>query len=254
MKKIAFLGSKDVGYAALNYLIENADHLDIGLVAVLSNDRKSNPKDKSVLELAYTHQIPVLTHTDQLLELEEYDFLISVQYHEIIKQKHIDTAKKIAVNLHMAPLPEYRGCNQFSFAIIDQAKEFGTTLHIINSGIDSGDILFENRFSISSNETVISLHEKTNEHSIQLFKNSIEKVLSGTYTRTPQKELYSIRSSNFHLRNEIHQIKQINPEWDEEKIDRYVRATYFPPFPPPFMVINGHKIDLSLNWRNEIPR
>lgn len=254
MKKIAFLGSKDVGYAALNYLIQNANRLDVDVVAVLSNDRRLNSNDKSVLELAYTHQIPVLSNPDQLLELEAYDFLISVQYHKIIQQKHIDTAKKLAINLHMAPLPEYRGCNQFSFAIIDEAYEFGTTLHVLNSGIDSGDILFENRFPINTNETAPVLHKLTTEKSILLFKESIEKILIGAYTRTPQKNYCNQRSSSFHLRNEIHEIKQINLDWEDKKIDKYVRATYFPPFPPPFAIVNGHKIDLSPDWRNEIPR
>jgi hypothetical protein len=62
-----------------------------------------------------------------------------------------------------------------------------------------------------------------------------------------------MRAHNFHLRSEVNNIKKIDSNWPDEKIDRYVRATYFPPFPPPFTIINGNKIELSLNWRNEIP-
>ncbi|MBK8684503.1 MAG: hypothetical protein IPN26_05660 [Bacteroidetes bacterium] len=71
------------------------------------------------------------------------DFLISVQYHQILNERHIQKARTLAINLHMAPLPEYRGCNQFSFAILDQYPEFGTTLHVMDERIDHGDILFE---------------------------------------------------------------------------------------------------------------
>lgn len=252
MKKIVFLGSKNVGYNALSYLIQNSPILNIEIVGVLSNNRTLYSDKKNVHDLALTNNIPFLSHPDELLGIDNYDFLISVQYHKIIKQKHIDTAKELAINLHMAPLPEYRGCNQFSFAIIDQIKEFGTTLHVLDSGIDSGDILFESRFNIDVNETVVSLYEKTLEKSIRLFKENISKILVGDYSRTPQKQLYSQRSSNFHLRNEIHDIKQIDPKWSDEKIDRYVRATYFPPFPPPYFVKNGKKIELSLDWRNQI--
>jgi methionyl-tRNA formyltransferase len=154
----------------------------------------------------------------------------------------------------MAPLPEYRGCNQFSFAIIDDVKEFGTTLHVMTSGIDSGDLLFENRFPIQPDETAQSLHQKTTEASIQLFNNSIANIFKGHYFSIEQSSLYQMRSHSFHLRSEVNDIKQIDCHWPDEKIDRYVRATYFPPFPPPFTVVKGQKIDLSLNWRKEIPR
>ena len=252
MNKIAFLGSKEVGYSALKYLIENANDLACEIIAVLSNDRKLNDNDHSVLDLAHANKIPILSNTDELLSFANIDYLISVQYHEILSQKHIDLAKVLSFNLHMAPLPEYRGCNQFSFAIIDGATEFGTTIHVLESGIDSGDILFESRFQITGTETVKTLHQKTTKESILLFKKSIKKILTGNFKRKPQSSFYAIRPQNFHLRNEINNIKQVDLSWEEEKIDRYVRATYFPPFQPPFAIVDGKKIDLSLDWKNEI--
>jgi len=252
MNKIVFLGSKKVGFSALNYLIKNAGALNIHILAVLSNDRKINQSDDSVLELASKNKIPILSSTDQLLSLNSIDFIVSVQYHEILHQKHIDCAKKLAINLHMAPVPEYRGCNQFSFAIIEGANEFGTTLHVLESGIDNGDILFEKRFPISRTETVGSLYEKTVEASVLLFEKNIQNIVTGNYTRTPQKSFKNIRTFGFHLRNEINDIKQIDLSWEDNKIDRYVRATYFPPFAPPFTIIDGKKIVLSLNWKKEI--
>ena len=252
MNKIAFLGSKEVGYSALNYLINNALKLDVELVAVLSNDRKLNEDDKSVIQLAKSLHIPILQTADELIQISEIDFLISVQYHEILLQKHINCANKLAINLHMAPLPEYRGCNQFSFAIIDGAKEFGTTLHVLESGIDSGDILFESRFPMSNKETVSTLHQKTTSESITLFEGSISDILTRNYTAKPQKTFYNLRPQSFHLRSEINDIKQIDLSWNEDKIDRYVRATYFPPFPSPYAMIDGEKVELSLNWKEEI--
>lgn len=254
MSKVAFLGSKEIGYYALNYLINNVKSLQIEIVAALSNDREIGDSNARISELAKENKIPFFSSADDLFHLGEIDFLISIQYHEILAQKHIDCAKKLAVNLHMAPLPEYRGCNQFSFAIIDQARTFGTTLHVLESGIDSGDILFENRFAIADDETVTSLYNKTLESSKTLFSSAIAEILTGNYTRIAQSAYYTNRPQGFHLRKEIHSIKLIDLNWSEEKIDRHVRATYFPPFDPPFAVVNGQKISLSLNWRNEIPR
>ena len=253
MKKVVFLGSKEVGFAAFKHLIDFSTPLQIEVIGVLSNDRKISENSDSIIELANSNDIPIISRLDDLLTLPQIDFLISVQYHEILEQKHIDCAKELAINLHMAPLPEYRGCNQFSFAIIDGAKEFGTTLHVMESGIDSGDLLFENRFPVDKNDTAQTLHKKTTNASIGLFKNSIKNIFRGNYFRIEQSTLYQLRKQNFHLRKEINDIKEIDLSWSEEKIDRYIRATYFPPFPPPFCMIKGQKFDLSPNWRNEIP-
>ena len=127
-------------------------------------------KSLSIKSLANDYDIPFIEELDLILDLENIDFIISIQYHLILSQKHIDVAKKLALNLHMAPLPEYRGCNQFSFAIFNNAKIFGTTLHMLESGIDNGAILAERRFQIKKGVDVKSLYDKTFDESIQLFR------------------------------------------------------------------------------------
>ena len=147
----------------------------------------------------------------------------------------------------MAPLPEYRGCNQFSFAIIDGATEFGTTLHRLEEGIDSGAILFEKRFPIPRNCFVKELYEITEKTSLELFEESMPNIINGNYELRPQEELVTERGTSYHYRNEIDEIKQIDLSWDKEKIERYYRATYFPPFEPPYAIIDGRKVSLSMD-------
>jgi methionyl-tRNA formyltransferase len=113
------MGSKAIGYDCLAHLLQNPA---VQVVAALSNDNARFDASKSVVALATEHQIPVLADLNALPE--EIDILYSVQYHQILKQAHINKAK-LALNLHMAPLPEYRGSNQFSYAIIEQKKTFG---------------------------------------------------------------------------------------------------------------------------------
>lgn len=238
MKNIVFLGSKQIGYQCLEYLIENAKKLDYNILGVLTNSRGENIKT-----LAQKAQIPVLNDLDAFLALkEEVDIAISVQYHLILKKEHINKAKDITINLHMAPLPEYRGCNQFSFAIIDGKSEFGTTLHRLEEGIDSGDILFEKRFPMEQDIWVDQLYEKTFKASLELFQESLSKILANQYKCTPQKELISERGTTLHYRKEIQEIKRIDLNWSSEKIQSHIRATYFPGFEPPYTQIGNQKI------------
>ena len=254
MKKIVFLGSKEIGAFGLEYLVSNEKSLNAKVISVFTNPMISMNSPGNLAQFAQSKNIPVLDNLEDLLNLPEVDYIISVQYHEILHQKHISKARELAVNLHMAPLPEYRGCNQFSFAILDEATTFGTTLHVMETGIDSGDILFERRFPIPKDITVGELFRQTTVESKTLFVESIPLILSGKYSRTPQKTLYALRPHHFHLRDEVNHIKQIDVSWSEEKIDRHIRATYFPPFPPPYCLVDGKKIELSPNWRSEIQR
>ena len=161
-KNVVFLGAKEIGYFCLNHLLENKQQLNVNVLGVLVNKNRTNEK-YNFQKLCSDYKVRVLDSLEDLMLLPKIDFIISVQYHEILKKKHIDQAKEIAVNLHMASLPEYRGCNQFSFAILDKKKEFGTTLHEMKPGVDNGDILFEKRFSIPEGVFVEKLVEMTDK-------------------------------------------------------------------------------------------
>lgn len=242
--KVVFLGSKPIGYFCLEHLLKQQQAYNIEVVGVLTNNTNRLGK-ADLTQLAAAYEVPVLPDLEALLQLE-VDILISVQYHQILKGKHLAVAKKQAINLHMAPLPEYRGCNQFTFAIIDDQKEFGTTLHIMNEGIDSGDILAEQRFAIPPNCFVKELYELTFEASCSLFENKIGEVLTGNCPPIPQADLMGERSCSIHYRKEIAAAKKIDLNWDEAKIWRHVRATSMPGFPPPYAEINGVKLNITI--------
>jgi methionyl-tRNA formyltransferase len=251
MNTVAFLGAKKIGHECLNYLINHSQELNIKIAGVLS---KNNPRfpNLDINKTAISHKIPVFQSLNELITKGPFDFIISIQHNEILKQEHIQCAKKLAVNLHMAPLPEYRGCNQFSFAILEKRKEFGTTLHVLDQGIDSGDIIAEKRFAIPEFTNVQSLHDMTEKHSIQLFADNISSILKGEYKRIAQNSLVDIRGTSVHFRKEIESLKHIDPNWPEEKIKLHVLATSMPGFEPPFAFVNETKQFYSLNSKNEI--
>ena len=229
------MGSKEIGYECLEYLFSKLDDFNANIIGVLTNKRGDKIKDFCRL-----HSIKLIDGLQNFLNFINPDFIISIQYHEILKKEHINKARKIAVNLHMAPLPEYRGCNQFSFAIINNEKYFGTTLHYMNSGIDSGDIIAEKRFIISTNIKVKELYELTEKKSVELFKENIDNILYLKNEKIPQRG-----NSRIYYRKDIDRVKRINIRWAPEKIYRYVRALDFPPFEPAHIKINNEKIYLS---------
>jgi len=249
-KSVVFLGSKPIGYCCLQYLIAQQEDLNITVTGVLTQRRAEFDGYNDLAALAESHHIPVLDHPD---DLPECDILYSVQYHKILTQAHIDKARQIAVNLHMAPLPEYRGSNQFSFALLDKKEEFGTTIHVMDSRIDHGDILFQRRFPIPDNCWVHQLYERTFDASSRLFKQTLAHVVKGNYQRLPQQDLIPSKGTALHFRHEMADLKRIDLNWDAEKIARHIRATAMPGFEPPYCDVDGTKVYFSTPFNNGRP-
>ncbi len=246
MHNVVFLGTKSIGFDCLEYMINDSQKLNVNILGVLTKQTKLDDDEKSISKLCMLNGVPLWNSLEDLLNCEtEIDFLISVQYHKILKAKHLDKANKFCINLHMAPLPEYRGCNQFSFAILDKKTTFGTTIHLIDENIDSGDILFEKRFPIPPDCFVSELYKMTLHHSKTLFIESIPKILKEDIKPIPQKLLIKERGISIHYRNEIEKLKRLNLNWSAEKIQDHIRATYFPPFSPPYFMVNGKKFFIS---------
>lgn len=244
-KSLVFLGSKPIGYQCFSHLLSQQDALNFKISGVITQKRKEFSDGADITGLAGNHNIPLF---NSLNELPECAIIYSVQHHQILKKEHIERAAQIAVNLHMAPLPEYRGCNQFTLAIIDERKEFGTTLHRIDARIDHGDLLFEQRFPIPEHCWVQDLYELTFDASLELFKQTLPAIIAGDYSLKPQAALEGERGTSLHYRDEIASLKQIDLGWDAEKITRYVRATSMPGFEPPYTWIGDQKLYLTPHY------
>ena len=238
-KTIIFLGSKPIGYNCLETLIGRRESLGVEISGILTQSRKEFGNGHDLRQLAADHNIPIFA---SLTDLSQCDIIYSVQYHEILKQEDIAKAKQVAVNLHMAPLPEYRGSNQFSFALIEGKTEFGTTIHKMEPGVDNGDILFQKRFPIPAGCWVDELYELTYNASLELFEQTLSHIISGNYTPVAQELLSNKYGTSLHYRKEMDALKIIDLGWEQEKIERYIRATSMPGFEPPYCLIAGKKV------------
>jgi methionyl-tRNA formyltransferase len=241
--KIVFLGTKPIGAVCLKYLLEQQNNLNYEIIAIGTKDRAEFSTTNEISQIANDNHIPLISHPD---DIPECDILYSVQYHLILKQPHIAKARQIAVNLHLAPLPDYRGCNQFSFAIFHGAKEFGVTVHKIDEGIDSGDILFEDRFEMPKDIWVKELFNISIQKGIDLFKNTLAKIINKSYQPISQLELIASRGMNIHYRKDINQLKVLNLTESPTKTLARIRATYMPEFELPYFLIGDKKAYIQI--------
>ncbi|MFP6749649.1 MAG: formyltransferase family protein [Alphaproteobacteria bacterium] len=109
---------------------------------------RSNPSDTSLQELAKARGITLLTPGKVNAEdfVERISALrpelnISMSYNQILRRPIIDTAPLGFINCHAGKLPRYRGRNVINWALINNETEIGLTIHYVNEGIDTGDII-----------------------------------------------------------------------------------------------------------------
>lgn len=85
---------------------------------------------------------------------------VSVGGSHIFTPAEIDRATSGIVNLHFAPLPEFRGRYSAGHALRLGGPVFGATLHYVDAGIDTGPVIAEQLFAIDPADTVESLRDR----------------------------------------------------------------------------------------------
>src|SRR5689334_20336598 len=79
------------------------------------------------------------------------DLLVSVHWDRIFTKEELRAPRIGAVNLHNSYLPWNRGAHACTWAIVDRTPA-GATMHWMDEGIDTGDILYQEPMSIMDEE------------------------------------------------------------------------------------------------------
>jgi methionyl-tRNA formyltransferase len=156
--KIGFFGDGPWAERALASLAEDPRY-GVAFAAV----RASRP-DQKLIDLAKKHGIPVLcpasiNSAESLAEIRGFaaDLHVSMSYDQILRTDILSLPPRGTLNCHAGALPFYRGRNPLTWAIINGEKEFGVTVHWVDLGIDTGDIVRQVKVPIGPNDTYATL-------------------------------------------------------------------------------------------------
>ena len=116
----------------------------------------------------------------------EPDLLICVGFPEILNPRIFNIPKLGTINLHTSALPKYRGRHPMNWQLINGEKEIGITVHFIDDGIDSGDIILQDSIPIHMDDDLNDLHTKCLPIAINILIKAIEQIENGTVYRRKQ--------------------------------------------------------------------
>jgi len=139
----------------------------------------------SLIKQGNTLGVPRVT-LDALYEMQHLVF-ISLQFDEIIKTKRFKTTQ--LYNIHFSKLPQYKGVCPAIHAILNGETEAGVTLHCIEDGIDTGDIIAQTTLTISCDDTARSLYVKQMQHAQDLFAQHLTALVTQKFQAYPQPAL-----------------------------------------------------------------
>ncbi len=151
---------------------------------------KLNTKDKQILKKKKISVNIIKNHKDMYKILKKHNELelgLSYGFGIIFKKKIIKKFKNGIWNLHSSILPNYRGRHPISYAILNDEKKIGATIHKINEKIDLG-------YTLSNGSVARNLRDDEN-----IIKNKIlnlfrKKLLSRAIKNFKKNKIYKIKN------------------------------------------------------------
>lgn len=178
---------------------------------------------------------PVLESVRKL----EADIGLSVLLDYILDKQFLDLLPEGTVNLHPAYLPYNRGQYPNVWSIVEGTPA-GVTLHYLDAGIDTGDIIARRRVAIEPVDTGETLYRKLERAALDLFQQTWPRILSGEVDPMPQDPA----EGTYHRTDDVEDIDRIDLDETVRAGDliNILRARTFPPHEAAYFQEAGEKV------------
>ncbi len=163
--------------------------------------------------------------TVSLLKDYHADLFVSMSYDQIIKEDLLKLPPKGFINCHAGALPFYRGRNVLNWVLINGESEFGITVHYIDEGIDTGDIILQKRYPIYLSDNYNTLLEKSYNYCSDLLMKSLVMIFNDKVIRIKQID---IDSKGSYYQRRLPGDEMIDWDLESKKIHNFVRGITFP--------------------------
>ena len=172
-------------------------------------------------------------------DVKDIDYVISFGYKYILKEDIINACKNKIINLHISYLPYNRGANPNFWSFLDNTPK-GVTIHYIDKGVDTGDILLQKKINFNKDEDTLSkTYDRLIEEIQDLFIDNFNSIITKEIISVPQTA-----KGTFYYKKDIKQhINLLIEGWDT-KIDKISSLR--------LRIINFNDENLLLEWRNDI--
>lgn len=245
--RILFMGTPDFAATILDRLIKE-EHEIIGVVTQ-PDKQKGRGKEVSysaVKEVALSHNLPIyqpikVRDPEFLEKLKELnpEVIIVAAFGQILPKALLEIPQFGCINVHASLLPKYRGAAPIQYSILEGEQETGITIMYMDVGIDTGDMILQEKLPIEKEETGGSLFDKMAELGAELMVKALISLKAGSAVRTPQNN-----EEATYVKIIDKQMGRIDFAQSATKIERMIRALN--PWPSAFTSLEGKSLKIWL--------
>ncbi len=193
--RVIFMGTPDLARATLDALLcSEAVHV----AAVVTQPDRPKGRDlklqpSPVKQRALATALPVLQperarneeFISELCRLNP-DLIAVAAYGQILPQAILDIPRFGCLNVHTSLLPKYRGAAPIQWAILNGEAETGVTIMKMNAGMDTGDIIAQQKTPITPQDDAQTVHDRLAKIGADLLVRTIPDYIAGKITPRPQ--------------------------------------------------------------------
>ncbi len=235
--RIIFWGTPEYSVPSIDILIKSKHEV----IAVVSQPDKKRSRGNKLLcspvkSFAKKESIKIFTpetirgNLPFINELKSLscDLFIVIAYGKVLPKEILEIPKFGSWNAHASLLPRWRGAAPIQWSLMKGEEFTGVGIMRMNEGLDTGDILLEEKLKIDINDNLNTLMEKLSILSAKLFLNSIfilEKNIKENTNYLLTKQMDLGREISYARRIEKSDYKL---DWDNDAIEisRKIKALY----------------------------
>ncbi len=260
--RIVFMGTPEFAVTSLVSLIKSGCNI-VGVVTAPDKPAGRGQKlnESAVKQYAVANGLKVLQpeklkdeHFLAELKALNADIQVVVAF-RMLPEAVWNMPPKGTINLHASLLPQYRGAAPINWAIINGEKESGVTTFFLKHEIDTGDILFTEKVTLTGHETAGDLHNRLMNKGAGLLVKTVKAVESGKYNETSQASL----GDGVTLKHAPKIFKEdCKIDWNQPTEQVYNHIRGLSPYPTAFTLLNGKVLkvfgaDMELAKTDETP-
>ncbi|OGZ03732.1 MAG: methionyl-tRNA formyltransferase [Candidatus Lloydbacteria bacterium RIFCSPHIGHO2_01_FULL_41_20] len=169
------------------------------------------------------------------LKIENYKLFVVAAYGKILRQEILDIPKYGTLNVHPSLLPKLRGASPIEGAVLEGEKETGVSIMILDSEMDHGPILAQEKIKLNGQEKAPELENKLAKIGGKLLAQTIPKWIKEDIKKIEQNHSLATFTKKITKDDGL-----IDPNGDSEINWRKFRAFYG--WPGIYFFINGERI------------
>lgn len=254
MKKVIIFGDLPIATKIVMFLEKMTD-VEVGVVIGNEMPHNDDPWEDVPLLIEYCKEKNIecytLTEISQQFEKNELTLGLSCRFSKIIKPDVIERFQHGVINMHGGLLPEFAGLCSVNHTILSGSNVGGGTLHYIDEGIDTGEIIRRCEIPVLPEDTAYDLFQKTQIVLEENMEAILPRALEGKLPIVSRDELAGNgHVSHYYDKKDLELFRQIDLNaLDHDEIDRRIRGFDFPGYEPAYIVNkNGRKVYLRYNY------